>query len=84
MDCEIRAFPSLLFSLSLSLFPYFFCGQENQLTHKVVKIEREATELHSCFLQTAAILSFPSNIRMLGGGHDFICLPGAGMFRLKV
>lgn len=34
VDCEMRGFPTLLFSLAL-LFPlFFFVGQESQLQHK--------------------------------------------------
>lgn len=45
MDCEMRGFPTLLFSLAL-LFPqcfffYFFVGQEAQLQHKFCDSEKK-------------------------------------------
>lgn len=46
VDCEMRGFPTLLFSLAL-LFPLFFVGQESQLQHKFCDSKNRTKMLQS-------------------------------------
>lgn len=87
MDCEIRAFPSLFFSLSLSFSLVFFCGSGESVSTQVKccdsKNRAKGCRASVVFISNCrTCLPFLSYLKTLGGFNQPLVVTEMNIYRL--